>query len=274
MPVSRLFLCPLFVCVVLAATASPVRAQYGAYRVPDPATGERYRVEIAANAWNPAPDIVISSESLGILGSDIDFVKDLGLSKKRVGEYRAILRLARKHKLRVHFVPLSYQADATLTRSLVFNGIRYEIGIPVSSSFKAKSWRFMYEYDFIYRDRGFLGIIVEAKYNDVQARLTSVLDEEFAEARVTVPAIGGIGRVYVMPNIALTGEVTYSRFPSSIDERYQGDFLDWDAYATLNFTDKAGIQGGYRTFDVSYRIEQDQGKLSFKGWYFGGVARF
>jgi len=62
--------------------ASPAFAQYGAhFTKSDPATGEKYNVEISGSLWNPSPDLVISSESLGIVGNEIDFVKDLGVEK-------------------------------------------------------------------------------------------------------------------------------------------------------------------------------------------------
>ena len=58
-----------------------------------------------------------------------------------------------------------------LRRSIVFNGNVYSVGLPVQGEFKWDAWRFGYEYDFIYRDRGFLGVIAEAKYTHVSAEL-------------------------------------------------------------------------------------------------------
>ena len=43
---------------------------------------------------------------------------------------------------------------------------------------------------------------------------------------------------------------------------------------TVNFTDNFGAQGGYRSFDVIYKVDNDNGDLQVKGLYFGGVARF
>ena len=68
---------------VIGLTASTAHAQYSVKGPSDPATGERYHVEIGGFLWSPTPDIVISSESLGIVGSNIDFVNDLGIEKTR-----------------------------------------------------------------------------------------------------------------------------------------------------------------------------------------------
>jgi hypothetical protein len=42
----------------------------------------------------------------------------------------------------------------------------------------------------------------------------------------------------------------------------------------VNFTNNFGAQAGYRSFDVLYKVKGDEGELTLKGFYFGGVARF
>ena len=51
-------------------------------------------------------------------------------------------------------------------------------------------------------------------------------------------------------------------------------YFDFDLYGTVNFTNNVGAQGGYRSFDVIYKVENDNGDLQLKGLYFGGVVRF
>src|SRR5262245_8806163 len=48
------------------------------------AVGEKYHVEGGISFWNPDPDLVVSSEALGIPGDDIDLVKDLGIEQKKL----------------------------------------------------------------------------------------------------------------------------------------------------------------------------------------------
>ena len=102
--------------------------------------------------------------------------------------------------------------------------------------------------------------MLEAKYTDVEASLTNVLDREFVRARAPIPAIGVIGRGYVLPNVSITGEFSFFKLPEDIDEDYQGKYFDFDIYGTVNFTDNFGAQAGYRSFDVFYKIEDDTGK--------------
>ena len=72
------------------------------------ATGENYHVEFSGNLWNPTPNILINSESIsGIIGSDIDFVEDLGIESNWFTQLKVVLRPATKHKFRfeVHAHP-------------------------------------------------------------------------------------------------------------------------------------------------------------------------
>ena len=118
-------------------------------------------------------------------------------------------------------------------------------------------------------------MIVEAKYTDVQVNLTAApLINEFARARAPIPALGGIGRVYVVPNISITGEVTGFKLPDSIDSRYGGHYVDVDVYGTVNFTNNIGVKGGYRSLDMGYLVKQDNGSFTLKGMYFAGVFRY
>lgn len=258
----------------LGCLPAPAAAQYKPYSVSEPATGERYNIEASAVFWSPTTEMIVSSESLGIRGTDIDFVSDLGLTDRRFREFRVVLRPGLKHKFRFHYLPIKYETSAVLKTTIVFNGIRYDVGLPVDATLDWKAYRFAYEYDLISRNRGYLGLVLEAKYTDVRVTLDSLLGSEFAHARGPIPSIGAIGRVYIVPNISITGEFTGIRLPDGIDENYEATYYDFDLYGTVNFTNNVGAQVGYRSLDVSYVVKLDRGDLKLKGMYFGGVARF
>jgi len=259
---------------LLLLAASPAAAQYTALNTSTPATGEKYNVEIAVGLWNPTPEIVFSSEQFGIPGTEINLQKDLDALEATFRDFRFVLRPARKHKFRVEFIPIKYEVDTVLTRTIIFNGNIFTVGLPLRGEFKWDAWRFGYEYDFIYRDRGFLGVILEAKYTHVKAELANPLTAEFAEAKAPIPAIGLIGRGYVLKNLAVTGEFTAFRLPASEDRDYTGRYYDFDAYATFNFTNNFGVTGGYRRLTLGYQVENDFGDFRMNGYYVMGVARF
>ena len=254
--------------------ASPAYAQFGA-RLADPATGETYHVEIAGALFHPTPTLLITSEGLGIPGDRIDFVEEFNLEKQTFTDLKIVLRPATKHKLRYEFIPMSYENTANISRSVVFNGQRFNVTLPVLAELKWRAMRFSYEYDFVYKDRGFFGLVLDLKYTDVEAALTNALiGREFARAQAPVPAVGGIGRFYAAPNVSITGEFTMFKLPESIDEDYRARYYDFDLYGTVNFNEHVGAQAGYRSLTVFYKVETDTGDLKMKGLYFGGVVRF
>ena len=273
---TRFIAASLCLCAGLIA-ASPAEAQYAARRsTGNRATGETYHLEFGASLWNPTPEIAISSESLGILGDNIDFVKTLGLEQTKFRQLKLVARPGKKHKLRLEYTPIKYNAQKSVGTTFVFNGQRYTVGLPVTSDLLWKAYRFGYEYDFVYRDRGFVGMLVEAKYTDITATLTAslvgVTRSEFTHARGPIPSIGIIGRGYIVPNISITGE--FSGFPEIGTSGYRGKYYDFDLYGTVNFTDKVGAQVGYRSLDVLYKVKNDSGTMKLKGIYFGAVGRF
>lgn len=259
---------------LLILAASPAAAQYTSFNQPDPAIGEKYHVELAVGLWNPTPQIIFASEQFGIPGSDISLQDDLDVAKKTFRDFRLVLRPARKHKFRAEYVPIVYEIDTVLRRSIIFNGNLYQVGLPIQGELKWDAWRFGYEYDFIYRDRGFLGIIAEAKYTHVSADLAAPGISEFAEAKAPIPAIGLVGRGYLTRNFAITGEFTAFRLPENEDRDYSGKYYDFDVYATLNFTNNFGVTGGYRRLTLGYQVDNDFGDFRMNGLYVLGVARF
>jgi hypothetical protein len=240
----------------------------------DAPLAERYIIEAQGGFWSPGPNMSITSESLGILGTRIDFGSDLGLKQTRFREFRATLHPARKHKFRFQYIPLNYKQSSTLPRSLVFNGQRYDLGVPVNSQLDWKAYRFSYEYDFISRSQGFAGFVLDLKQTDVTARLRSPLAEAFTKLQAPVPSIGGIARVYVSPAVSVTGELSGIRIPRSEQYDFRGHYADLDLYGTLNLNRNIGAQLGYRSFDVEAFIEDDSGAFTVKGLYFGFVARY
>jgi hypothetical protein len=257
--------------------ASPAEAQYKP-RKSNLATGENYHVEFGAAFWNPNPDVVLSSEGLGQLGDQVDFVNTLGIEQTKFRQLKLVLRPGRKHKFRFEYTPIHYQAAATVNATFIFNGQRYSVGVPVATDLKWNAYRFGYEWDFLYKNRGFAGLLVDLKYTDIQATLSSaaVGVAQFSHARAPIPAIGAIGRGYIVPNISITGEFSFFKLPDRAlnTDQYSGHYYDLNLYGTVNFTDHFGAQVGYRSWDVYYKVKFDTGSMTLKGPYFGAVARF
>lgn len=266
------------VCALAAAAAAlvcvrPSEAQFQPQR--ELAVGEKYHIEGAISFWDPNPDLVVSSEALGIPGDDVDLVKDLGIENARFRTLNVVLRPGRKHKFRFEYLPLKWDAEAVVPRDFVFNGQRYRVGLPVNTDAKLTTYRWGYEYDFFYQERGYIGLLLDAKYTDVDVSLDSPIGREFTDSVGVIPGIGVAGRGYVAKNVSVTGEVTYFRIPEKVGKGdFGGRYLEYNFYSTVNFTHNVGAQIGLRSIHAEYFEDFDAGDLKLRGWFFGGVFRY
>ncbi len=260
---------------LLAAVALPSSAfAQSADRPPSTrAIGEEYHIEVGGAIWRPGLFGIISSEQFGIVGSNINFVTDLGFKPTQFFDGRLVLRPSKKSKFRFQYTPVSYSADSTLSRQIIFNGILYPVNVPIRSTFDWKVWRVGYEFDFFYTDRGYVGFLIEGRYTQMNASLKSPINDEATIAKAPLPAFGLVGRAYPLKNVSITAEVSGFQLPD-IDENYQAHYVDIDVYGTVNFSRYMGIQVGWRRMNTFLRVKTDQGDFRFQGLWFGGALRY
>lgn len=267
--------------LALAFTTGRAEAQFQA---PNPTPGENYHVEFGAVFWTTTPGIVIGSASLAAVGaSNVDFVQEFNIGKKRFPEFRAVLK-GGKHKLRISKVPISYQESAQLQRTLILNGQAFNVSANATADLTWDLWRIGYEYDFASGDAGYVGFIAELKHNhvvaDLRATSGAVTGVSLTDVTVAVPQLGIVGRAYPHKNVSITAEFTGFKAPGWIRERFveaetfEANFKDFEVYGTVSITRFLGLQGGYRSLSADYVVDTDNGDLQMKGPYFGGVLRF
>ena len=277
----RMFVCRLsvllsFVTLGVAGAPPAAFAQYRPSMTGD-TVGEDYHIEASYGWWNAEPSLIVNSESLGIIGTDINLISDLGIEQHRLGKFDLVLKPARKHRFRFQRLPIKYTTDAfPVEREFIFNGQRYTIGLPVTTEVDFTTYRFGYEYDFLYFKRGFFGALIDLKYTNVDVNLSSPIGAEFVSAAAPIPTVGFVGRGYVLPNLAVNGELSFFRMPSNLKEQLEaeGSYTDFDIHATYNFNKYVGAQMGWRRTTIFYNVDLDTGDLKFKGLYFGGVVRY
>ncbi len=259
---------------LLVAPAN-AHAQYGATPFHDPSTGEKYHVEAALEFWDPPLDLKVKSQQLCNCGTQIDAATDLGLTQKHLTELRIVVRPAKKHKFRLNYLPMTYNGQSTLHRSFVFNGQTFGLNLPLTTDLQWRTWLMAYEYDFLYTDKWFAGLTLNSKFTKVSVDIAGPSPlHEFALAQAPVPTIGGVARVYVVPNVSITADINGIKIPDSLNTDYKAHYFDFDLYGTVNFNDYVGAQVGYRDINVGYKFKQDEGTFKMKGLYFGGVVRY
>jgi hypothetical protein len=223
---------------------------------------ETTHAAIGLNLWSPTPELNVQG---------VDFVNTLGIEEKRFNEVRVILGGA--HKLRFSYLPIEYaETGKSITTTVTFEGQTFTGTVPVDYEFKWDLYRIGYEWDFVRFGHGFVGAIAELKYNKVSASVSSVVaTASIEDVKAPIPTVGGIARGYLGNYVSITGEFTGLKLDR---DEFRGKFYDFDLYGQLNLTKALAVQVGYRSVDVDYLVDEDQGTFTMKGPYFGGLIRF
>lgn len=251
--------------LIAGLNAAPVAAQ-GAETLP----GEAFHVEFVTAWWQPQPGLTIQTGQLTDAGiTDFDFAEEFNLEHERFNDFRLVFKPTTGHKIRFSYLPMRYDQGATLVRPIQFNGHTYSGGAALD--IKWSLWQLGYEWDFLQRERGFVGLLGEVKYNDIRATVRSVGRSDWAASKAAVPTIGIIGRQYLHRNVAISGELSGLKVPG---DSFDVSFWDFDVSATASLSRHLGLEGGYRTVTADYAIDEDRGDLSMRGIYVALVSRF
>ena len=270
--------------VGLLACAGPATAQLS----PAPAdfpVGELYRVELLGSLWPPTDDLTVVSRGSGPAAAITGSTRETGAGAPRFTDLRIRLRLSRRQRMHLDYLPIRYPAATTLHRGPPAEEAGLEPGVPAASTLTWRTWRLAYEYDVVHLARGSLGLFAEAAYTDVRVALDDAPGPgcgaesagcEIARVRRPVPAAGGVLRLYPSPVIMLGGEVSLLRMPGWIGDLldYTGEHLAYDVHAALNFIEAFGLQIGYRSRSLKLRTADHDADLKLEGVYVGALLRF
>jgi hypothetical protein len=235
--------------------------------------GEKYHFEFSYTWWQPSLGGNVTSDQLGLIGSRVDLTSDLSLEHAQFSDLRFVLRPARKHRIRVQYTPIKFTGSGVLSRDITFAGRVFPISLPVDSQLTWRVLRVGYEWDFFYRPRGFVGVIIEGGVTKLDASISSLVGSASAEGQSPMIAFGMAGRFYPIRHLAINLEGTGLKLtdlqPDSVFKT-----LDLDLSATYNFTNWVGVSGGWRRTDTSLKFNGDSGEVDFKGFWIGGVVRY
>ncbi len=228
--------------------------------------------EVSFVLFKPSPTLALSTDALAGSGiSEVDFVQEFGIEDKWFPGFRA--SLGRSHKFRLSHVKFSYDATTTIQRTFRFQGRTFTVGAPASTDIEWDLWTVGYEWDFVSRDAGFVGVIADLKYNKVKASVESALLSSPAatDTKAPVPAFGLNWRANPSPAFSIGGE--FALFKLERDD-FNVKFTDFDIYAMVNFKRNLGAQAGYRSVVADYVVDEDSGDLKMQGPFVAGVVRF
>jgi len=217
-----------------------------------PASSSAFEIGVRGYYWFPSLDGNVQVDEAALIGTTIDFEKDLGIEDENYPSVEVFLGGGRHH-LALTYTNIDYSGKKTLTRDIIFHGKTYSISDLVESSIEYKMMDLYYQYDFLNLENvaaGFsLGAVLQVKYLDGDVGLkTSVFDEK-RDFTLPIPMIGlnlHIGLLADVLEARLRG--TAIGYAGNTIYELMGD-ISW---TPLPFLD---VHGGYKTFVID--IDED-----------------
>jgi hypothetical protein len=232
--------------------------------------GEKYTVELEGRMWNVKLDSTVRVVANGI-GTDTKLVDDLGFDeRKNFFQGRLQVKFLKKHKFNLEYIPLKWDGDKVVTRTIEFSGEKYTVGTRVQSSLDLKFLKGGYEYDFLVGSLGFLGgtLDVLVANASVQLKAPDLGIDQKEDKTVPIPMIGVIGRIYPIKWVNLTAKA------SGLPLGSYGYVFDAEASVNINPIRYLGISGGYRYFAVNVKYEDNSLDYRLDGPFVGLDIRF
>lgn len=232
--------------------------------------GEDYNLEIEGRYWKPRLDSAIKIVESGI-GNEFKLVDDLGFEKdKDTGEGRVQIKFWRKHKFNFSFLPLKWDGDKVITRTIEFSGKTYTAGTRVQSKLNLNLFKAGYEYDFLTGKYGFLGAIIDVLIGNVAIELKApeLAIHEKEEVTAPLPMIGLVGRVYPFKWLNITAKV------AGLPVGSYGHILDAEASLHINPVKYVGLSGGYRYLEIRGRYNDNAVDFRLDGPFAALKIRF
>ena len=188
------------------------------------------------------------------------------------------LRPARSHKFRFQYIPIKYDADGDAdARTSSSTASATALGLPVELDARLEGVPLRLRVR-LHRQEPRLRRLHPRGQVHRRAACTLATPDRRASSRTRaapIPALGGIGRVYVVPNISITGEVTGFKMPDSIDEPLQRALRRHRhlRHGELHQQHRRARAATDRSTSA-ISIKTDTGAFTLKGMYFGVVVRY
>jgi hypothetical protein len=230
-------------------------------RLPGP---ERYTLRVEYRELRPTLTGKAQKGSGDQEGTLIDLVDDLGVPKKRTFEVRGALKIGSGTKIRGAWVPLDYKGDVSAPRTFRFGASRFNRFSEVVTTVKGNYFSAAYEWDFVKRPHGLLGLLLGGRMVDVDYVIVSPGDgqRETDTLRRPFPVAGITGRYYA-------GKLSFEGELSMLPAGDRGSFYEGEMGSRLHLSDRLAVGAGYRFFSLHGKENIDQLQAHFSGWQFG-----
>ena len=223
-----------------------------------PVSSFAFEVGARGHYWFPSLDGTVKVDESGIIGTTIDFDKDLGIDDENYPSVEAFIGLG-NHHLSLTYTDIDYSGKKMLTRDINFEGRTYSAGSLVSSSFEYSMIDLHYQYDLLDLENilaGFsLGGVIQVKYLDGDVSLKTTGIDEQEDFTLPIPMVGLNLHLGILADI-LEARVRGTAIGLSGNTIYE--LMADISFTPFPFMD---IHGGYKTFVID--IDEDDVVLDY-----------
>lgn len=215
-------------------------------------------VHIEGRYWFTDLSNIASASAAGVTGTDLNFIKDLDLEKRKdFWEARVSLELD-EHRIRYGFLPLKWNGSRNLAGSISFKGQTFTG--QTDSTLEADYHRLGYKYDFVDLLGSDLGVIIELKYFKATLGIKSPAGPaESLGIDAFFPTVGVSGHLGLPFNMNVGGEITGVMLTNKLYT------ADGELALNINTIPFVTISGGYRALIVYIEKQNVKEDLTLVG---------
>ena len=259
----RTLLSLIFGVVIMALAASAAHAE-----------AKDTLISVTGEYWMPTVDAKVRSSDLSVVGTDINFIDDLGLDdSETVPSLRGSLDLPILPEILFSYFKVDSDATKTLTQAVTYDGVTYNISDVVTSSYKIEHYEALMALNLINTDSAKFGLLIGAKYFKVDTSLSSVAAGSRSDSiDGPVPVIGamlGLGTEKVRLELLGRG---LSVSAGDVD----ASLFDLQADLNYDFNRFFRVGAGYRYFAINAEDSStdDKADIKFAGPYVSITGSF
>lgn len=228
------------------------------------AAQELPRFEVKASFWRPSVNGQLQS---GII--PVDFRSDLALQQDWQFFGTALIRVGRRHGIVVEGAPLAFTGRNQLSRTVEYDGRLYNLRETLESEASMTYFFAGYQWDFLARQGGHLGLRTGGAFLEASGQLRSVSTGVTAARsyRIGLPLVGLAGRGFLYRRVVdVDGDV------QGMSLGGYGHYVQGGASIGVNWRG-LGFRGGYRVIDadVHERGEPGASRLGVAPRFFGPI---
>lgn len=153
---------------------------------------DSYKLRIDTAWYYSSPSGYIQASGTGPDIGTIDLQKDLGLPNYSTFAGKVDWKFTRKNHLYFQAIPLNVSHQTVLVRTFTFQGQTFTAGLTTSSSLNNVYLAPGYQYDFIRRKRGHLGLALQMDLFNTKANISAAAQVVGGVQRPAVSASGSL----------------------------------------------------------------------------------